>query len=433
MATADHDLAAALAAAEQRYIEAHPKSNQRHLEAAKVMPGGNTRTVLHFSPFPFAVVKGEGSKIHDIDGNIYTDFLGEFSAGLFGHSHPKIVTAATEGLKDGFSFGAPNMFEAEFAKLICDRFPSIDLVRFCNSGTEANMMAILTAKAATGRSKIMVFNGGYHGAVFKFADGGSPTNAPFDFVVAAYNDMEKTGALIDAHAKDLAVIIIEPVIGGGGCLPADKAFLQMLRDKTRANGTVLIFDEVMTSRLSPGGIQQALGVTPDMTTLGKYLGGGFSFGAFGGSRELMGLYDPSRKDGFGHAGTFNNNTFSMRVGLTGLRDIYTPEAANELSHTGDWFRSELNRIASDRQVAMQVTGFGSMMSFHFQRGPIGSPEAVVNANEKRALCHLEMLESGFSFARRGYMALSLALSKDDYDGFLGAFDKFTTDHTRLLQ
>ena len=427
------DLAEALKEAERRYRAANPRSEARARHAAEAMPGGNTRTVLHYSPFPVTLHGGEAQRLTDIDGHVYTDFLGEYSAGLYGHSHPKIMAAAREALKAGLVLGGPNEHEAELAHLVKSRFPSIDLIRFCNSGTESNLMALVTARAVTGRTHVMAFQGGYHGGVLKFADGPSEINAPFPYVMAPYNDSEKTLALIEKHKHELAAVILEPMMGGGGAIPAEREFLQSLRDATARHGIVLIFDEVMTSRLSPGGLQEAHGIRPDLTTFGKYLGGGFSFGAFGGARRLMERYDPNRPDSLAHAGTFNNNVMSMAAGSVGLREIYTPEAAKALTATGEDLKGRLNALFAEKKVTAQATGIGSLLNIHFQKAPIRRPADVVPANEKRALFHLEMLGRGYYLARRGYMTLSVALEKRDYDGYLAAVGSLLDDYGSVLR
>ena len=334
-------LDAALTEAESRFVAANPLSLARHESARGPMPGGNTRTVLHYSPFPLAWAKGEGATLTDLDGNSYTDFLGEYSAGLYGHSNPVIQAAMHKAIDDGTVLGGPNVYEAELAGLLKNRIPSLQKLRFCNSGTEANVFALMTAMAVTGRKKIMVFDGGYHGGVLYFGHGGIPINLPLDWVLAPYNDVEGTLDLIRQHGQDLAAILVEPMLGSGGCLPGRRDFLGALRQAASELGIILIFDEVMTSRLSSGGLQAALGVTPDMTTLGKYLGGGASFGAFGGRADIMAHYDPEKPGYWPHAGTFNNNVLSMAAGLTGLRDIYTPAAAMELNAKGDRLRDGL--------------------------------------------------------------------------------------------
>jgi len=415
------DLGMALAEAEKRFIEAHPKSGRRHDDARKVMPGGNTRTVIYYPPFPVTIARGEGCFVWDLDGNRYTDFVAEYTAGLYGHSEPAIVAAVQEALADGIVLGAPNRYEAELARLIVERFPALDLVRFTNSGTEANLMAISVARVFTGRAKVMVMQGGYHGGVFIFSGQGSPLNAPFPFLVAQYNDLEGARAMIRANAADLACVILEPMLGGGGCIPADTEFLRMLRDETRAAGSLLIFDEVMTSRLSPAG---QLGIEPDLKTLGKYVGGGMSFGAFGGRREIMALFDPTSPNALPHAGTFNNNTLTMKVGSTAMSEIYTPEACTDLNARGDALREALNDLFMRYQVRMKAMGQGSMIAIHPMAGEIKSPHDIEKTDKRlRQLLFLDLLEQGVYIAERGFMALSLMVTDADCERVLAAVEK----------
>ncbi len=262
------DIDAALNDAREHYVSRNPRSLARYVEATAVMPGGNTRTVLHYAPFPLAMARAQGCRMWDVDGAEYVDFLGEYTAGLFGHSHPVIRAALDRALDDGISFGACNMIEERFAGAICERF-GLQRVRFTNSGTEANLLAISVGRIFTGRKRVLVFNGAYHGAVFGFASGGSPINAPFDFVVAPYNDIAGTRTLIAEHGADLAVVILEAMIGSGGCIAASAEFLAMLRAETSRVGALLILDEVMTSRLAPGGLQSVPGGAARSDDIGK--------------------------------------------------------------------------------------------------------------------------------------------------------------------
>src|SRR5881275_1480419 len=206
------DLGGQVAEALRHYVERNPESRRLHLERAQFMPGGNTRTVIHVEPFPLTIVRGEGAMLTDADGHTYVDFLGEYTAGLYGHSHPQIRDAIRRALDDGLSFGAPNLYESRLAAMICERFPSVELVRFCNSGTEANLLAMSLARVVTGKPAIMVFAGGYHGGVFFFETAaGSPINAPFPFVVGEYNDIDGGLRLLAEHAHELAAVVVEPV------------------------------------------------------------------------------------------------------------------------------------------------------------------------------------------------------------------------------
>ncbi len=428
------DLTSAVADAEARFTAANLKSQARAESAKASMPGGNTRTVLHYSPFPLTFQGGAGCTVTDIDGHTYTDFLGEYTAGLYGHSNPKIMAALKQVLDSGVTLGGPNVYEAELARLICGRFPSVDLVRFCNSGTEANLYAMSTARMFTKRSHIMVMNGSYHGGVFYFGQHKPATNAPFPWVIARYNDIDRTLAQIEAHAHELAAIVVEPMMGGGGAIAADKGFLIALRDAATKHGIVLIFDEVMSSRLSSGGMQKKLGITPDMTSFGKYLGGGMTFGAFGGRRDIMAHYDPYKAGATPHAGTFNNNPLSMAAGIVGLRDIYTPDVAETFNASADVFRDRLNAIIQRHGLPMQTLGVGSILALHFRSGPIKRPEdtwETEKPGERRhadllKLLHLDMIALGQYFARRGMMALSLPIGPKELAAFEAAFDEFLT-------
>lgn len=423
----------ALGEAEARFTAANPMSQERNREAARTMPGGNTRSILFYPPFPLVMTRGEGAHLWDLDGHRYTDFLGEYTAGLYGHSHPVIQRAVSDALESGIVLGAPNQFEARLAELVCARFASCAQVRFCNSGTEANLMALSAARAVTGRDHVMAFEGAYHGGVFVFAQSEAPMNVPFPMVMAPYNDRAATLDLIERYADDLAAIIVEPMMGAGGGIAGDRDFLQGLRDAATRHGIVLVFDEVMTSRLSPGGLQAVLEISPDMTTFGKYLGGGLTFGAFGGNAEIMGRFDPGRPDSLLHSGTYNNNVLTMAAGVAGLSEAFTPEAALELNAAGDRLRERLNALARERGVPVQVTGLGSILTVHFQDQPVRRPaDTEATDPAARALFHLEMLARGFYISRRGFMSLSLPLEAEDYEGFAAAFDEFLVSYGPVL-
>jgi len=426
------DIDAALEEAKEAYVASNPLSLARYVEATAVMPGGNTRTVLHYAPFPLAMARAAGCRLWDADGAEYVDFLGEYTAGIYGHSHPAIRAALNRALDGGINYGASNLTEARFARAVCERF-GLERVRFTNSGTEANLLAISLARIATGRHKVLVFDGGYHGAVFGFAGGGSPINAPFPYVVAPYNDLDATRALIEQHADDLALVILEPMIGSGGCIPATADFLTMLRVETTRVGALLILDEVMTSRLSPGGLQAVRGIKPDLTTLGKYIGGGMSFGAFGGRADLIDRFDPRRADALPHAGTFNNNVLTMNAGLAGLTEIYTPKAALALNARGDRLRDRLNALCQAADAPVQFTGLGSMLAVHMMRGPIRSPADAAKGEPKlKELFFFDMLSHGIWLARRGMMTLCLPIGDAECDKLAAAVDEFLASRQSLL-
>ena len=426
------DLDSALAEAKEAYVARNPRSLARFVEATAVMPGGNTRTVLFYAPFPLGFAGGVGARLADLDGHSYIDFLGEFTAGIYGHSHPLIHRAIESALDGGINLGGHTLLEARFARAVTERF-GLERVRFTNSGTEANLMALATAVAATGRKKIIVFRGGYHGGVFMFRTGHSPVNVPHDFVLARYNDAPGAAALIAKHASELAAVLVEPMLGGGGCIPAEPAFLRALRAATSDADAVLIFDEVMTSRLGPHGLAAELGIRPDLTTLGKYIGGGMSFGAFGGRASLLDLFDPRRPDALPHAGTFNNNVLTMAAGLAGLTEVYTPEAAVALSARGEALRARLNALCRRAGRALQFTGIGSMMAAHFTAIPIHAPEDVADIDLRlKDLFFFDLLAQGIWIAQRGMINLSLTIGDAECDRLTAVVEEFLDTRHALL-
>jgi len=426
-------LDAALAEARETYAAARPNSAATHAAATAHMPGGNTRTVLYHGPFPLRAERGEGAYLHDVDGHRYLNLLGEYTAGVFGHSHPAIRRALTEAIEDGVNLGAHNRHEARLAELVCARFPAIERVRFTNSGTEANLMAVSTARHATGRAKVMAMTGGYHGGLLYFGGGGIPINAPFPFLLGTYNDIEATRALIRAHAGDLACILVEPMMGSGGCVPGAPDFLAMLREEASAAGALLIFDEVMTSRFGRHGAHDLLGVAPDLMTLGKWVGGGMSFGAFGGRADLMAMYDPTVEGAMPHAGTFNNNVLSMRAGIAALTEAFTSEAAVALHARGDALRERLNALFAERDVGLSVTGMGSLMNLHGCTGPVRRVDDLAASDDRlRELVFLDLLDRGFYVARRGFIALSTVVGARALDGFLAALDEIIAARRAVL-
>jgi glutamate-1-semialdehyde 2,1-aminomutase len=426
-------VARALNAIEKRYLLGNVKSRAHYAKSVRAMPGGNSRTVLHYDPFPVTIAKGSGANLWDLDGHRYTDFLGEYSAGLYGHSHPKVRSAVVRALSAGMTFGAPNLYEGELARLITKRFPACKSVRFCNSGTEANLMAVSLARTVTGKQAILAFEGGYHGGVFQYAKGGSPMNAPFPTLIGQYNSVDPTADLIRARAGDLAAVIVEPMMGGAGCIPASPQFLQMLRKTTAAAGVLLIFDEVMTSRLGVGGLHGALRIAPDLVTFGKYLGGGLTFGAFGGHKEYMSRLDPRRSGALAHSGTFNNNILTMAAGVAAIGQVYTGPAVRTLNRTGDQLRNRLNELGARLAMPFQATGIGSLLCMHFQRGAIIRAEDVRSPAWVRKLIHLTLLGEGLYTARRGYMSISLPLTERHCRKLLDAVETFLVENRSLLE
>ncbi len=413
---------AALVAARQRYVDANPTSASWARRAADVLPGGNTRSVLHFDPFPFRVATAARQHLVDVDGHRYIDLLGNYTAGLLGHSPEAVRAAAHAAIDGGWALGAVHPNEVQLAELIAARFASIEQVRFTNSGTEANLMALALATNHTGRSRVLVFDGGYHGGVITFA-GHRDVNVPHDWIVSTYNDVDAVEAVFAEHGDSIAAVLVEPLQGSAGCIPGDPGFLRSLRRHCDRVGAVLIFDEVMTSRLGPGGAQDLLGITPDLTTLGKYLAGGFTFGAFGGRHELMVAFDATAGGRLGHAGTFNNNVVSMAAGVATLSEVLTPEVLAATNARGERLRTELNEVFDRHGLPMCVTGSGSLMNVHGTAGPVTSTADLRDADDRwKELLFFDALDAGFYLARRGFIALSIEITDSDIDAFIEFVD-----------
>jgi glutamate-1-semialdehyde 2,1-aminomutase len=415
----------------ERYVDRNPLSAARHERATKSMPGGNTRSILHVEPFPLAFERGQDAYLWSLDGDRYADFLGEYTAGLYGHSQQAILEALRSALDLGLSFGSVNELEPRLAELVCARFPSIDLVRFTNSGTEANLMAIALALAVTERRRILVFRGGYHGGVLTFGEAPSPVTVPHEWVLADFDDVDGTRSLIREHGPDLAAVLVEPMLGAGGCVPASQEFLEMLRTETAASAALLIFDEVMTSRLSPGGLQSVVGISPDLTTLGKYLGGGLSFGAFGGSADLMAAFDPTRPGALFHAGTFNNTVLTMTAGIAGLEHVLDDATLIAVNDRGDRLRTTLDDLA--RPAGLHVSGRGSMMTIHPAPHPLLASGALTESQAAaKELVFFALVNRGFWLARRGMVTVSIPTTDAMCDDLVAAFAEVVATYEEAL-
>ena len=361
--------------------------------------------------------------------------MGELTAGLLGHSHPVIREAVLSTFDNvGLSLGSTTVQEHKYAALLCDRF-KVDRIRFTNTGTEANMHALAGARHFTGRRRVVVFSGGYHGAVFSFAGGTSAVNNVDrdDFVIAAYNDAEGACKTI-ASTPDLAAVLVEPMQGGGGCIPGTPEFLRRIQDAAHAAGALFILDEVMTSRLGPHGLGHELGLQPDLKVFGKYLGGGFAFGAFGGRAEVMAVYDPRVAGALAHSGTFNNNTMAMHAGYAALTKVLTPARILALNSQGDALRETLARVAQGTRLS--VTGRGSMIALHFTADgtrEILRAEDAPDQADLRDLFWFEMLEEGYWTTRRGMIALMLDTPDEELARFVDCVGKFLDRHGDIMK
>jgi glutamate-1-semialdehyde 2,1-aminomutase len=425
------------------YRETTPTSRALHDRAVAVMPGGTTRTTTYFDPYPLYIERGEGCLVWDADGTERIDMLGNYTAMILGHGHPRIAEAISKQAARGTGFAAANPLEVELAELLCERVPSLDAVRFCNSGTEATMFAMRLARAFTGRPKIARMEGGYHGthdyaevsthpvvatagpaeAPAAQADSiGTPEWALDQVVVLPFNNPDAAEAIIRRNARELAAVILEPIIGAGGVIAATPQFLGRLREVTRELGILLIFDEVISFRVAPGGAQQLYGVTPDLTTLGKIIGGGLPVAAFGGRADVMELLDPRRDPSLAQGGTYNGNPLGMAAGLAAMREL-TPDVYEELNRKGARVTEELSEVFASHDVAVQVNGAGSMFALHFTDTPVVDYRTMAAADKRRRRdLFLSLVNHGVLMAPRAMGALSTPMDEDDIQQFIDAVD-----------
>jgi len=427
---------------EAEYSARTPKSAALYENATDVMPGGDTRTVTYFEPHPLFIESGKGCCLIDVDNNEYLDFMNNYSALIHGHAHPAIVEAVSQQLRKGTCFASPIELQTRLAQILCTRLPGVERIRFCNSGTEATLIAIRTAKAFTGRNKILKMEGGYHGShdlaqisVKPRLIEAGPANAPnavpdtpglfrgviSDVLVAPFNDIAATSKIIDLNRDDLAAVIVEPVLGSPGLIPAQPPFLRFLREACQSCGAILIFDEVVTFRLAFGGAQELYHVTPDLTTLGKIIGGGFPVGAFGGRADIMELLNP-RKGKLSHSGTFNGNAITMAAGLACL-ELLTADEIQRINQLGDTLKGLLAAALASASVPGQITGTGSLINVHFTDRKVIDyrTSALSETTDILRLLHLSLLNQGIFIAPRGEFCISTPMTQKEIESAAEAF------------
>ena len=424
------------------YMSKTARSRALHEEATAVMPGGNSRTTTFFDPYPFYITRGQGAHVWDADGVDRLDFNGNYTSLILGHAPPEIVKAVQEVAAEGLSFPGPSEHEIRLAEALVRRVPSLESLRFTNSGTEATMNAVRAARAFTGRAKIAKFEGAYHGTHdwalvsvapdVKAAGGrsrpkpvassaGVPPAVLKHTVVLPWNDGDACEAILDREGPNLAVVLVDPLLGIGGVLPPVEGFLDRLRTVTQRHGIVLVFDEVISFRIGSGGAQERFGIRPDLTTLGKIIGGGLPVGAFGGRADIMAAYDPRQgRARISHGGTFNANPVTMAAGLATLNSL-TPDAYARLDALGERLRGGVARLLAGTRRKGQVTGLGSLFCLHWTTTALtdyrsSRPKDV----EAPIRVFMGLLNEGIVLTPRGLGACSLAMTDDDVDRFVNA-------------
>lgn len=425
------------------YPDPKSRSQKMYDRAVASLPGGNTRTTVFMKPYPIYAARGEGCRVWDLDGNVYVDCINNFTSLIHGHAHPVLIEAATRQLALGSAFGLPTESEVDLAELLVSRLPSVEQVRFTNSGTEAVMMALKAARAFTGRPKIAKCEGAYHGS-YDYAEvsldptpdawgrnapvsvayaRGTPDNVLADVVAIPFNDAEAAVSLIREHGRELACVLVDPMPNRAGLAPADQVYLEALRKATREVGALLIFDEVITFRLGYRGAQGLWNIDPDLTTLGKIMGGGFPVGAVAGKKEFMAVFDPrAGKPALPHGGTFSANPVTMRAGLAAM-ELLDDAAFARLDAMGAAVRSGINQAFRESGVPGGTVGLGSLLKIHFADRPVRDYRSAFmteQETQRQAVFNRGLLNRGVLAAGYGLMALSTPMTDADVEAIVAA-------------
>lgn len=408
------------------------KSIRLFAEAQQYIPGGVNSPVRAFKSVggnPVYIAKGEGARVVDVDGNTYIDYIGSWGPLILGHAHPKVLAAIQEAAALGTSFGAPTERETDMAKLVCEIVPSVEVVRMVNSGTEATMSALRLARGYTKRNKIMKFEGCYHGhadsLLIKAGSGvatlglpdspGVPEATAIHTITVPYNDLESVKMAFEAYGEDLAAVIVEPVAGNMGVVPPQPGFLEGLREITQRYGTLLIFDEVMTGfRIARGGAQELYGITPDLTTMGKVIGGGLPVGAYGGRRDIMQHVAPAGP--IYQAGTLSGNPLAMAAGLTTLQILGEDGVYERLDALSSRLAEGLADNARKLGIPHTVNRVGSMVCLFFTETPVVNYETAKTSDLERFSRYFRyLLEEGVMIPPSQFEGMFVSLAHTEAD------------------
>ncbi len=433
-------------ALEKLYREWSPGSGRLIERARRVMPGGDTRATAHYPPYPLFIREGRGARVRDVDGHQLLDLMNNFTSLIHGHAHAGTLRAVREQIERGSAYAAPTESQVALAEEICARVPSIEELRFTSSGSEATNLCIRAARAFTGRARVMKAEGGYHGShelgeisLIPLPGKAGPPDAPEplapdrsivggvldDVVVTPWNAPQVTEAQLERHGDEIAALIVEPMLGGSGMIPPLPGYLRTLRELCDRAEVLLIFDEVVTLRVARGGMQEREGVIPDLTSLGKIIGGGLPIGAFGGRRDLLEQFNPDARGRLLHGSTFSGNPLSMAAGLAALADLTDREIAR-INALGDRLRAGLAVAFRRAGLRGAASGVGSLTMVHFgepcPRDARASLAARLEAGPLRPLLHLGLLRRGVFGAGSLMYCTSTAMAEPDIELALEAFE-----------
>ncbi len=406
------------------YQKRFPLCRERHERLLNYIPGGATRSLSYFKPWPIHISHGKGAYVYTHEGHALLDVTNAYGALIHGHGDPDVVAAVRAGIEKGSQYSTPTDGQFKLAKLLCDRVPGFEKLRFLNSGTEATMFAMRTARAFTGRDKIMKMTGGFHGTHDCVAastkkniiTAGIPAGMTRDMLEVPFNDTAALEKAVAENAGQLAAVIMEPFLGAGGVVLPEEGYLQAARQVTKAHDVLLIFDEIFSFRVDQGGCQNLFGVTPDITTVGKVVGGGLPIGVLGGRADIMNIYcHENTKTPLYHSGTFNGYETVMQAGYATMSK-FDSQAVAAVNALGDRFQSGLAAIFEARGLNIQSTQIGSLLNLHFVNEPITTPEQVLTSEEElHALMHLSLLNKGVFSIPRGLFILSTVMTNTQID------------------
>ncbi|MFQ5534275.1 MAG: aspartate aminotransferase family protein [Sphingomonadales bacterium] len=391
-----------------RYSERTTASAEAHARAERYLPGGNSRQASYWRPYPVTLERGQGTHVWDLDGNRYIDLINNYTAMVHGHAFPPVVEAVDRQVRGGTGWAASCRAQTDLAAQLAERVPSVEQVRFTNSGTEAGNLALMIARVVTGRDKVLMARYGYHGSVMEFEVGSFGSEGPMTYI-ARYNDPDDFQAVLDRHGDEIAAVFVEPVQGPGGVVPGNADFLSKVRDAAHKAGALFVLDEVLTFRFAPGGCQSNLGIEPDLTMFGKLIGGGFPVGAVGGAKEYLAIFDPADLKAY-HTGTYNANPVTMIAGDITVRELTAGKIAG-MDALCAQLKAGLEGAAQTAGLPLSIRHYGSVMNLYFSPAP---PESAMvrDDNELMDRFHLASMNHGLFLAARGMIAMSSVMTPD---------------------
>ncbi|UCD31610.1 MAG: aspartate aminotransferase family protein [Desulfobacterales bacterium] len=409
---------------EETYRQRTLKSREIITNASRYVPDGDYRVSIWFEPYPTVMERGDGYYLYDVDGNEYLDFSNNWTSMVLGNNHPKVVEAIQQQAPLGSAMAAPHTSAYEWAQLICDRIPSVEKVRFCTSGTEAVMFAVRAARAFTGKDKILKMEGNYHGSYdpMEMTTGwrklplGLPKSVEKDVLVTPFNDKETTERIIKENKDELAAVIVEGILGAAGMIPPEDDYLKYLHSVASQNGLLLIIDEVISFRLATGGAQEIYNVQPDLTVLGKSIGGGLPTGAFGGREDVMAVYSPKQKRPAHHAGTFVATPIAVMAGIASLKEL-TAETLARINSLGWSLANGLQGVLDELKIKAQIKGYGSLQQIHFTPEPVSTASTAYFTMDRDVLrlFHLAMMNKGLFIGSRGFFSITTPMTEAEIE------------------